>query len=141
MNVLTSPMIEVPTSVPGGVSSLHLASVEAYDAVLDVDYEFVVFKEFDRTGSWRLRIRTIESIGTIFEPAMLEKSIRAAGHHRRPWFQWGYSLDPSAGYSRTIHFRVHLQDGQPSEIEIFFHVGDSGSSGGSARSVKFAYPA
>ncbi len=133
-------MIEVPASVPGIVSYRSLASVEAYDAVLDSDYEFVVFKESDRNGNWRLQIKAPEATGTIFEPAMLERSIRAGGYRRLPWYQWSYSIDPCAGYSRTIHFRVHLQDGKPSEIEIFFHVRDFSGIAGSAQSVRFAYP-
>src|SRR5690242_8354585 len=111
-----SQLIETPANVPGGTQYQHLAYVDAYDAVLNLDYAFVAYKETDSNGDWRVRIKSSQTAGAVFEPAMMKSNARANGAQGKPWFQWGYSFDQSAGDARWIQFRVHIADGLPSEI-------------------------
>jgi len=138
----TNPqLIETPASVPGGAQYQHLAYVDAYDAVLNLDYAFVAYRETDSGGDWRVRIRSSRTAGGVFEPAAMKSNARAAGAQGKEWFPWGYSFDPSAGDPRCIQFRVHVKDGQPSEIEIFVQLRKFDGTPDTAKSVKFAWPA
>lgn len=135
-----SQIIEAPTSVPGGATYQQLAYLDAYDAILNGDYAFVAYKETDGNGDWRVRIKSSQTAGAVFEPAMMKSNARAAGAQGKPWFPWGYSFDPSAGDLRCIQFRVHVKDGQPSEIEMFAQLRKSDGSADTAKSVKFPWP-
>ena len=42
---------------------------------------------------------------------------RETGAQGKPWFQWGYSFDPSASDPRNIQFRVHVKDGKASAMK------------------------
>ena len=142
MNSTSTPkLIEAPANVPGGASYQSLAYLDAYDAVLNCDYAFVAYKETDSSGEWRVRIKSSQTAGAVFEPAMMKSNARAAGAQGKPWFQWGYSFDPSAGDPRQIQFRVHVRNGQPAEIEIFVQLRKFDGSADEPKSVKFAWPA
>ena len=134
-------LIEPPANVPGGSTYLHLAYVDAYDAVINCDYAFVAYKETDSNGDWRVRVKSSQTASGVFEPAMMKRNARSTGAQGKPWFQWGYSFDPSAGDPRNIQFRVHVKDGQPSEIEIFVQLRKFDGTADVAKSVKFAWPA
>jgi hypothetical protein len=116
-----------------------LAYVDAYDAVIDCDYAFVAYKETSSDG-WRVQIRSSQTAGGVFEPAMMKKEARAAGAQGKPWFVWGYSFDPSTDDARIIQFRVHVADGQPKEIEIFVQLRKHDGSANDPKSVRFAWP-
>jgi hypothetical protein len=104
----TNPqLVEPPASVTGGTQYQQLAYVDAYDAVLNCDYAFVAYKETDSGGEWRVRIKSSQTAGAVFEPA----------------------------------FRVHVQDGQPHEIEMLVQLRKFDGTADSAKSVKFAWPA
>jgi hypothetical protein len=119
-----------------------LGYMDAYDAVLNLDYAFVAYKETSLDSrEWRVRIRSSQTAGAVFEPPMIRNQARAAGAQGKSWFQWGYSFDPSAGDPRQIQFRVHLADGQPSEIEMFAQLRKFDGSADTAKSVKFPWPA
>ena len=135
------PLLETPASVPGGASYQHLAYLDAYDAVLDCDYAFVAYKETDSNGDWRVRIKSSQTAGAVFEPAMMASNARSTSAQGKPWFPWGYSFDPSAGDPRCIQFRVHVKDGQPAEIEMFVQLRKFDGSADTAKSVKFPWPA
>lgn len=134
-------LIETPANVPGGATYQHLAYLAAYDAVLNCDYAFVAYKETDSNGDWRVRIKSSQTAGGVFEPAMMASNARSTGAQGKPWFQWGYSFDPSASDARIIQFRVHVKDGQPSEIEIFAQLRKFDGSADAPKSVKFPWPA
>lgn len=136
-----TPLIEAPASVPGGTQYQTLAYLDAYDAVLDSDYAFVAYKETDSNGDWRVRISSKHTAGGVFEPAMMKSNARSAGAQGKAWFPWGYSLDPSEGDPRCVQFRVHVQNGQASEIEIFVQTRKFDGTADEAKSVKFAWPA
>src|SRR6185436_20074918 len=136
----TAQLVETPASVPGGTQYQHLGYVDAYDAVLNCDYAFVAYKETDSSG-WRVRIKSSQTAGGVFEPDAMRSNARAAGAQGKPWFQWGYSFDPTAGDPRCIQFRVHVADGKPSEIEILLQLRKFDHSADEAKSVRFPWPA
>lgn len=118
-----------------------LGYVDAYDAVLNCDYAFVAYKETSRSsGEWRVRIRSSQTAGAVFEPDMMISNARSTGAQGKPWFQWGYSFDPSSGDPRNIQFRVHVKDGKPSEIEMFVQLRKSDHAADAAKSVRFPWP-
>ncbi len=141
MSNKSAQLVEIPASVPGGATYQQLAYAAAYDAVLNCDYAFVAYKETDSNGDWRVRIKSSQTAGGVFEPAMMTSNARSAGAQNKPWFQWGYSFDPSASDARIIQFRVHVQDGQPSEIEIFVQLRKFDGTADAPKSVKFPWPA
>lgn len=134
-------LIETPENISGGAQYQHLAYVDAYDAVLNLDYAFVAYKETDSSGEWRVRIKSSQTAGAVFEPAMMKSNARSTGAQGKPWFQWGYSFDPSAGDLRNIQFRVHVADGQPSAIEMFVELRKADGSADAPKSVTFPWPA
>lgn len=120
----------------------QLAYVDNYDAVLNCDYAFVAYKETSRdSGAWKVWIKSSQTAGGMFDPDAMVSNARSAGAQGKPWFQWGYSFDPSAGDPRCIQFRVHVKGGKPSEVEIFVQLRKADHSAGEARSVRFAWPA
>jgi len=140
MTQTTTQLIEAPASVPGSTTYQQLAYLDAYDAVLNCDYAFVAYKETDSFG-WRVRIKSSQTAGAVFEPDAMRSNARSAGAQGKPWFQWGYSFDPSAGDPRCIQFRVHVANGQPSEIEIFVQLRKFDGTADAPKSVKFPWPA
>lgn len=136
---VANPLLETPADVPGGAQYQHLAYVDAYDAVLNCDYAFVAYKETDSWG-WRVRIKSSQTAGAVFEPDAMKSNARSTGAQGKPWFQWGYSFDPSEIDSRCIQFRVHVANGQPSEIEIFVQLRKADGSSDAPKSVKFPWP-
>ena len=134
-------LIETPANVPGGAQYQHLAYVDAYDAVINIDYAFVAYKETDSDGKWRVRIKSSQTAGAVFEPDAMKSNARSTGAQGKAWFQWGYSFDPSPGDLRCIQFRVHVQDGQAHEIEMFVQLRKFDGSNDAAKSVRFPWPA
>ena len=117
-----------------------LGYLDAYDAVLNCDFAFVAYKETQSNGEWRVWIRSAQTPGAVFEPAMMRSKAREAAAQGKTWFQWGYSFDPSPGDPRNIQFRVHVKDGQPSEIEMLVQLRQFDGSADAAQSVKFLWP-
>jgi hypothetical protein len=140
MNTLQQ-LIEAPTS-DSYTTYETLGYVHAYDAVLNLDYAFFAYKETSRdSGEWRVRLKSSQTAGGVFEPAMIRNQARATGAQGKSWFQWGYSFDPTADDRRNIQFRVHIANGQPSEIEMFVQLRKFDGSADAAKSVKFQWPA
>ena len=134
-------LVEAPTS-DSSTTYETLAYLDAYDAVLNCDYAFVAYKETRRdSGEWRVRIRSSQTAGAVFEPAMMQSNARSTGAQGKPWFQWGYSFDPSPSDPRNIQFRVHVKNGQPSEIEMLVQLRKFDGTADEAKSVKFPWPA
>ena len=76
-----------------------------------------------------------------FERAAMKSKARETGAQGKPWFQWGYSFDASSSDARLIQFRVHVANGQPSEVEMFVQLRKADGTADTAKSVKFAWPA
>lgn len=136
----TKQLVDTPANVPGGAQYQQLAYVDAYDAVLNCDYAFVAYKETDSWG-WRVRIKSTQTAGAVFEPDAMRTNARSTGAQGKPWFQWGYSFDPSASDPRNIQFRVHVAGGQPREIEIVVQLRKADGTADAPKSVKFPWPA
>lgn len=134
-------LIDAPANIPGGAQYQHLAYLDAYDAVLNLDYAFVAYKETESSGDWCVRIKSSQTAGAVFDPAMMRSNARSTAAQGKPWFQWGYSFDPSAGDPRNIQFRVHVADGLPSGIEMFVELCKADGSADVSRSVTFPWPA
>ncbi len=117
-----------------------LGYLDAYDAVLNCDYAFVAYQETNTRGEWRVRIRSSQTAGAEFDPAMIRNQARAAGAQGRPWFGWGYSFEPSQGDPRQIEFRVHVADGKPEAIEIYVRLRKADHSPDAPKSVRFPWP-
>ena len=135
----TNTLIEALAS-NGNYHYEAIANLAAYDAVLNCDYAFLAYKETERSGEWRVRIKSSQTAGAVFEPAMIRNKARETAAQGKSWFQWGYSFDPSPGDPRNIQFRVHVKDGQPSEIEMFVQLRLYDGSADVAQSVKFSWP-
>jgi hypothetical protein len=131
---MPAALIEAPPQ------SHTLAYLDGYDAVLNGDYAFVAYRETDLSGDWRVRISGKQTPGGVFEPEAMRLQSRHAGAQGKPYFTWGWSLDPSAGDPRCIQFRVHIKDGKPAEIEIFMVLRKADGTADAPRSVKFAWP-
>lgn len=137
---MRQPLIEAPATNSVAVYE-HLGYVEAHDAVLDLDYAFVAYKETSRaTGEWRVRIRSSRTGGAVLEPMLMAYNARVAHGEGRTWFSWGYSLEPRAGDPRLIQFRVHVNHGHPAEVEVLVRLRRADHSAGDLRSFRFAWP-
>lgn len=135
----TAPLVEAPVS-DRNTSYETLGYVEAYDAMLNCDYAYVAYKETDSNGDWRVRIKSSQTAGAVFEPAAMRSKARETSAQGKSWFQWGYSFDPSAGDLRTIQFRVHVANGAPVEIEMLVRLRKFDGAADVAKTVKFAWP-
>src|SRR5262245_49868492 len=137
---MPAQLIEAPAS-DSSYEITPLAYLDAYDAVLNDDYAFAAYKETDRsTGAWRVRIKSRHTAGAVFEPDMMRSQARAAGAQGKPYFTWGFSLDPSAGDPRCVQFRVHVAGGKPSKIEMFAQMRLHGGATDAPRTATFAWP-
>lgn len=133
-------LIEAPASNAVAVYE-SLGYVEAHDEVLDLDYAFVAYKETSRaTGEWRVRIRSSRTGGAVLEPLLMAYNARVAWGEGRNWFGWGYSLEPQAGDPRMIQFRVHVRDGQPTEVELLVRLRRADHTAGELHTARFAWP-
>jgi hypothetical protein len=137
---MTRQLVDIPADTTS-VRYQRLGYLDAYDAVLDCDYAFVAYRETDADGSWRVRIRSSQTAGAVFEPAMMQKNARAAGARGEPSFAWGYSFDPSPSDVRCIRFLVHVQDGQPAAIEMFVQLRRADGSADLPVTARFPWPA
>jgi hypothetical protein len=139
-NLMNKPLIEAPKS-DTNYRYETLGYVAAYDALLNCDYAFVAYKETETNGDWRVRIKSSQTAGAVFEQAAIHNKAREAAAQGKPWFQWGYSFDPSAGDPRSIQFRVHVKNGRPSEIEMVVQLRRFDGTADTPQSVKFSWPA
>ena len=141
---LTKPMSKQLIEAPAGDGSRTidpLAYIEAYDAVMNADYAFAAYRETDSSGEWRVQIKGYQTAGAVFEPEMMRTQARAAGAQGKPWFPWGFSIDPSEGDPRCVQFRVHVEGGKPSGVEMFLQCRKFDGTADEAKSVMFAWPA
>jgi len=140
MNSNSSPQrIDLPASVPGATQYRQLAYLDVYDAVLNCDYAFLAYEEIDSFGH-RVRIRSSQTAGAVFEPDAIRNAARAAAASGQPSFTWGYSFDPSPSDPRCIQFRVHLNGANPSEVEIHAQLRKADGTADVAKSVRFDWP-
>lgn len=137
----TKQLVEAPAS-DSTYEITPLAYLEAYDAVLNDDYAFAAYKEANRDGSgWRVRIKSRHTAGAVFEPEAMRLQARAAGAQGKPYFVWGFNMEPSEGDPRLIEFRVHVVGGRPDRIEMVGRLREFGGAPAEPKSVSFGWPA
>lgn len=99
----------------------QLAYVDSFDAVVDKDYAFVVYKETKTaTAKWVIRIKSSVTAGAVFDPdsSALKGAIKKAAGHDEPHIVWGFNLQPSEGDPRLVETRVLIDgDGRPTSLE------------------------
>lgn len=134
------PLLDAPANVPGGASYEALAYLDAYDAPLNIDYAFLAYKETDSNGDWRVRIKSSQTAGAVFEPAMMRQQARAAGAQGKPSFQWGYNFEPSASDPRRIEFRMQVVNGRPAAIEMLVQLRKFDGTADVLKTLSFAWP-
>ena len=100
----------------------QLAYVDSFDAVVDKDYAFVVYKETKTdSGKWVLRIKGSVTAGTAFDPgsSALKSAFKKAAGHDEPYVVWGFNLKPKEGDPRLVENRVLIDgDGKPTALEL-----------------------
>ena len=137
---MTQKLIEAPDSTDTTTYET-LAYVDDYDAVTDSDYAFVAYKERSRsTGEWCVRIRSRGASGAVFEPEAIRLQARATGAQGKPYFVWGFQIEPSAGDPRRVEFRVHVVNRLASAIEMVVQLRNADHSASAEKSVTFPWP-
>lgn len=134
-------LIETPASDDSTVYE-QLGYVQARDAVLQCYYAFVAYKETERSsGAWRVRIKSSQTTGVVFEPKMIADKALVASEQNKPYFTWGAGMEPSQGDPRQVEYRVYVAGEKPSEIEIVARLRKADHSPNEMKSVKFKWPA
>ncbi|MCP4716337.1 MAG: hypothetical protein GY868_14555, partial [Deltaproteobacteria bacterium] len=114
--VVTAPKSSSHTEVE------QLAYVDSFDAVVDKDYAFVIYKETKTdSGKWVVRIKGSVTAGTVFDPdsSALKAAFKKAAGHDEPYLVWGFNLQSKDGDPRLVENRVILDgNGKPSAIEV-----------------------
>lgn len=138
---MTKMLVEAPASDSSRAYDV-LGYVDAYDAVLNADYAFVVYKETERdSGAWRVRIKSSQTTGVVFEPEAMRLKSREAGARGQRFFTWGAGIDPSPGDPRQIEYRVHQTGGKTSAIEVVVRLRKFDGAPDEAKSVIVPWPA
>jgi hypothetical protein len=140
MKMTKTPLLQAPIS---GSTTIYetLGYIEAHDAILDCDYAFLAYKETNRqNGKWRVRIKSSQTAGTEFDPAVIRAQARVAAADDQPYFTWGYSFEPGVADVRQIEFRVYIVDAEPTEIEIFIRLRNADHTPFEPKSMRFPWP-
>lgn len=133
-------LLEAPAS-DSSYTYEQLGYIDGYDAVINCDYAFVAYKETERSGgAWRVRIKSSQTAGAVFEPEAMRLKSRETGAQGKPWFQWGYQFEPSTGDPRHVEFRVHVAGGKPDKIEMIVQLRKFDHTADEAKSVSFKWP-
>jgi hypothetical protein len=102
---------------------------------------FVAFKETNpASGAWRLRIESRHDTAAVLYPNAIRLLARAAGAQGKSSFTWINTAVASSGRPEKLTFLVHVNDGEPSAIEVF-PAAPNLSSAASPLPVKFCWPA
>lgn len=139
--IMETPLLDTPPD-NAAHSFVPLGYLAAYDAPLNCDFAFLAYKETDKdSGNWRVRIRSTQTEGAVFESPLIAKKARETGAQGKPFFLWGYKLEPSAADPRHIEFRVYQEGGQPKELEIFVRLRQFDQSPDTPQSLRVPWPA
>lgn len=134
------PLLETPADNHAHTYR-HLGYLAVYDAVLNSEYAFVVYEEFDRDSSaWRMKITSTHTEGTTFEPAMVEKKALEAEAKRKPYVRWGFYCEPTISDPRQVEYRLHQEQGKPTAIELFVRLRTYEHQADTPQSLRFPWP-
>ena len=135
-----TPLVEAPESDAWRTYET-LAYLDEYDAVLNIDYAFVAYRETDNdSGAWRIMVKSTQTAGGSFEPDAIARKARETAAQGLPYFLWGYSFATSQDDPRQIDFRIHQQDGAPSALEIVVALRNADGSAKPSKSVRCPWP-
>ncbi len=114
-------VVTAPKSSPH-IRVEQLAYVESFDAVVDRDYAYVVYRETKTdSGKWVMKIKGSATAGAMFDPdsSALKSALKKAAGHDQPHLVWGFHLQPKEGDPRLVENRILLDgDGKPSALEV-----------------------
>jgi hypothetical protein len=136
----TQQLITAPESA-NGTTYETLGYAEAYDAPTNSDYAFVAYKETDSSGNWRVRISGKQTPGAVFEPEALRLKSRETAAQGKAFFTWGWEMEASASDQRCVQFRVYVENGRTSAIEMHLQMRNFDGSAAEPVQVRFAWPA
>lgn len=137
---MLKPLLEVPADDHAHTYH-HLGYLAAYDAVLNSEYAFVVYKEIDRGSSaWRMKITSTHTEGATFEPAMVEKKARETDAKPKPYVRWGFYCEPTITDPRQIEYRLYQEHGKPTAIELFVRLRTYEHNADTPQTLRFPWP-
>lgn len=97
-----------------------LAYLQAHDGASGDVHAFLAYKETDlASGAWRVRVKSLQTAGGVFEPATMVQQAQAAATKGQSYFVWGYHLAPTPADPRQIEFRVHVLNRRPARLELY----------------------
>ncbi|MCP4376454.1 MAG: hypothetical protein GY794_09800 [bacterium] len=136
-------LVHAPKSSPN-MEIKQLAYLESFDAVMDRDYAFVIYKETGAdTGKWVVRIKGSLTAGTVIEPESfaLKSALKKAAKHNEPYIVWGFNLKPSEKDPRLIETRVLIDaSGKPTAMELHLITRKSDQSPRDKKVTKVPWP-
>ena len=140
MNAASTQLLAAPAS-DDTFARETLAQVDAHDGVQNADYTFVAYKEIHRTsGAWCVRIAASHTAGAVIHPNAIRLQARGASASGRRSFIWSNPLSPRLGDPRRVEFRVYVNAGRPTTVEIFVRLRKFDYTPDEARIVTFAWP-
>lgn len=141
---LLAPWAGVRLQVPVSDSRMRyeaLAYLQAQDSVSGDVHAFLAYKETELTGgAWRVRVRSLQTAGGVFEPAAMLQQAQAAALQGQAYFTWGYQRAPSVTDLRQIEFRVHVLHRRPARLELYARLRRADHSAASPCSVVCDWP-
>ena len=84
-----------------------------------------------------MRIRGLQTSGAVLEPPMIRGKARETSAQGKPWFAWGFGIEPTSADPRRVQFRVHCRDGAAIEVEMLLQMRKFDHSADAPRSVRF----
>jgi hypothetical protein len=126
---MAKQLIEAPENC------VTLGYIEAYDAPLNSDYAYVAYQDGES-----VRVKGYQTAGAVFESEAMRLQSRAAGAQGKPYFIWGYNLEPTDDDVRQVEFRMHVAGGKPSEIEMLLRMRLFDGKPDEPVSVRFPWP-
>ncbi len=114
-------VVKAPKSSPH-IEVEQLAYLESFDAVIDKDYAFVVYKEKKvASGKWAIKIKGSATGGTVLDldNVSLKKAFKKGAGHEAPYIVWGFNIQPKDNDPRLVENRVLIdQSGKPTALEV-----------------------
>ncbi|KQP21678.1 hypothetical protein [Pseudorhodoferax sp. Leaf267] len=118
-----------------------MAYLQADDGASGDVHAFLAYKETDlASGAWRVRVKSLQTAGGVFEPAAMVQQAQAAARRGQAYFVWGYHLTPTASDPRRIEFRVHVLNRRPARLELYARLRRADHSPGLPCSVVCDWP-
>ena len=137
---METPLLETPPD-NAAHSFVPLGYIAVYDATLNCDFAVLAYKEMDNDlGNWRVCIRSTQTVGATLEAPTIAQKARETGTQGKPFFLWGYKLEPTASDPRQIEFRVDQESGIPKELEIFVRLRQFDQSADKPQSLRVPWP-